>query len=46
MSDADYTRIRKIPLSDIHQLGAWELVRYIEASSPVLRQMILKALSR
>lgn len=46
MSEVDYTRIRKMALSDLHQLGAWELVRYIEASSPLQRQMILKALTR
>lgn len=46
MSDADYTRIRKMPLSDLCQLGAWELMRYIEASSPLQRQMILKVLAR
>lgn len=45
MSHADYTRIRNMPLSNLSQLGAWELVRYIEASSKVQRQMILKALS-
>lgn len=45
MSAADYNRIRNMPLADLRKLGAWELVRYIEASSPVQRQMIVQALS-
>ncbi len=46
MSDADYTRIRNMPFSNLCQLGAWELVRYMEACSPFQRQMMLKALKR
>lgn len=44
MSATDYTRIRNMPLADLRKLGAWELARYIEASSPIQRQMILQAL--
>lgn len=46
MSAEEYTRIRQMPLSDLHRLGAWELVRFIEASSQLQRQLILKALAR
>lgn len=46
MSAAEYNRFRQMNLTDIRSLGAWELVRLIEASSPVQRQMILQALGR
>lgn len=45
MSAADYNRIRNMPLTDLRKLGAWELARYINASTPIQRQMILQALS-
>lgn len=45
MSAAEYTRIRNLPLTELRCLGAWELVRFIEASSPMQRKMIQRALS-
>ena len=45
MSDAEYTRIRQMPLSDLRQMGAWEFARYFEASSQFQRKMILLALA-
>ncbi|MEE1883374.1 hypothetical protein V0R55_24730 [Pseudomonas soli] len=45
MSAAEYTRIRNMPLTDLRRLGAWELARFIEASSTLQRKMILQALS-
>ena len=46
MSAEDYTHILATPLSDIHKLGIWAFARYYEASSPVQRQMIMRALGR
>lgn len=44
MSDAEYNRIRQISFSNLKQMGAYELQRLIEASSTVVRQMILREL--
>lgn len=44
MSSAEYNRIRNMPVTNLKQLGAYELQRFIEASSPVQRTMILKLL--
>lgn len=47
MSEADYNRIRSIPLLDLgRKLGVYELQRLIESSSPLQKQMILNALAR
>lgn len=45
MSDAEYTRIRQMKLSELRKLGAYELARFVEASNKVQRQMILQALA-
>lgn len=44
MSDEDYTRFSQLNVGQLAKLGAWDLVRYIERSSHVKRQMILQLL--
>lgn len=44
MSEQEYTRIRQISFINLKQMGAYELQRLIEASSKVVRQMILREL--
>jgi hypothetical protein len=44
MLDAEYTRIRQMPLSDLRQLGVWEFARYFESCTKFQRKMILLAL--
>lgn len=44
MSEAESTRIRQMSFTDLKKMGAYELQRFIEASSKVQRQMILQAL--
>lgn len=46
MSDAEYNRIRQTSFTNLKQMGAYELQRFIEASSPFQRKMILQALGR
>ncbi|WP_158547279.1 MULTISPECIES: hypothetical protein [unclassified Pseudomonas] len=46
MSGTEYTRILETPLSEIHKMGIWAFARYFQASGPVQRQMILRALGR
>ncbi|WPE96038.1 hypothetical protein PQC53_31860 (plasmid) [Pseudomonas aeruginosa] len=44
MTPSEYATAGNLPLQSLASLPLWELARYIEASSPVQRQMILQAL--
>lgn len=45
MSAADYTRLRSLPLTQLHTLGAHELVRYLESLTPALRSYAVRRLA-
>jgi hypothetical protein len=44
MTQTEYATAGNLPLQSLARLPIWSLVRYIEASSPVQRQMILQAI--
>lgn len=45
MSEREYTAVAAVPLTQLKTLPLWQLVAFMEASSPTTRRMILKALS-
>lgn len=46
MSSAEYTAMNAHSVAELRSLPFWQVIRYIEASSPIRRRMLLAALAK